>query len=106
MRSNMSTPLRWSSSCWKSRAGELVGLERDLVAVEVPAVEQDLLRPGDLHVEAGDRQAPFVVHPLAARLPDGGVDQRVRAVAGVVDEELLLDADLGRGQARARARCT
>ncbi len=99
MRSNMSTPLRWSSSCWKSRASELVGLERDLVAVEVPAVEQDLLRPGDLDVEARDRQAPLVVHPLAARLLDGRVDERVRTLADVVDEQLLLHADLRRGQA-------
>ena len=73
MRSNMSTPSRWSSSCWNSRASQLVGLDLDLVAVEVVRREQDLLRPHDLDVEAGDRQAALVVHPLAPALLDLGL---------------------------------
>ena len=58
---------------------ELVGLDLDAVAVEVDAADQHRLRAHHLDVQAGDRQAPFVVDPLAVGLDDLGVEDRPAA---------------------------
>ena len=49
---------------------ELVGLDRHVVAVEVDAGQVHLLGPHDLPRQAGHRQAPLLVGPLAVALDD------------------------------------
>ena len=49
----------------------VVGLEVDLVAVEVVALHVDLLRSHDLEAEPGNRQAALDEGPLAPALGDG-----------------------------------
>ena len=100
-RSTSSTPSRWSTSCWNTRAEELVGVDGDLVAVEVEPGEVDLLGAHDGPRQTRDRQAPLVVGPLPPSLGEHGVHDRhrPRPVAGVVDEHPLLDAHLGGRQA-------
>ena len=56
------------------------------------------LRPHHLDVQARDRQATLVVHPLAVGLDDLRVDDGQRFVAEVPDDDLLLHADLRRGE--------
>ena len=82
---------------------ELVGLDGDLVAVEVEPGEMDLLGPDDGPGQPGHRQAALVVGPLPPGFGEHGVHHgdRARPVAGVVDEHALLYTDLGRGQADA-----
>ena len=50
----------------------LVGLDLDLGAVDADAPERDDLGPGDVEMQAGDREAPFVVDPLPRCLDDLG----------------------------------
>src|SRR5437763_6163426 len=86
---------------------QLVGLDRDLVAVEVVTGQVELLGPDDREVQAGHRQAPLLVLPLAPRLGDHRVDDGLGplvALGKLVDEQALLHADLGRGQAQPRGR--
>ena len=84
---------------------ELVGLDGDLVAVEVEADDVDPVRADDLPRQAGHREAALLVDPLAVGLDDLGVDHALGpgAVVEVLDEEALLHADLrarpGRGPA-------
>ena len=80
---------------------ELVGLPLDRVAVDVDAPQQHLLRAHDLDVQAGDRQAPLLVHPLPVGLDDLRVEHDHRVVAEVPHEHLLLHADLRGGQRQA-----
>ena len=47
-------------------AEELVGFEVELLAVEPDATEVDLVRADDAEAEAGDRETPLLVVPLAA----------------------------------------
>ena len=82
-------------------AHEVVGLDGQLVAVEVVALEQHRLGTEDADAQAGDREAGLVVVQLAARLHDLGVDDGLGAVVEVVDEQAPLDPDLGGGQAGA-----
>ena len=100
MRSNMSTPCRWSSSCWKSRASS----SSASISTSLPSRSQPASRtsfgPDHLDVEVRDGQATLVVHPLPPALLDDRVDEGQRALADVVDEQLLLHADLRRGQAQ------
>ena len=55
---------------------------------------QHLLGADDLDVEAGDRQATLLVHPLAVAFDDDGVEDRLRVVVEVPHDDLLLHADL------------
>ena len=80
---------------------ELVGLPLDRVAVDVDAPQQHLLGAHDLDVQAGDRQAPLLVDPLAVGLDDLRVEHDHRVVAEVPDEDLLLHADLRGGEGEA-----
>ena len=79
MRSNISTPFRWSSSCWNSRPASSLGLDLDRVAVEVETPHEHLVRAQHLDVQTGDAEAALVVDPLAAALDDLGVDDRPSA---------------------------
>ena len=67
----------------------LVGLERQLVAVEVEPDEVDAVRPRDLPGVPGHREAPLEVGELAVGLDEAGVDHRHGPVARVVDEQPL-----------------
>ena len=69
--------------------------------------DADVDRALDVDVDAGQAQAALLHRLLVLAGPlDLGVDERVdRAVVlDAVDEHAVQDADLGRGQADARAR--
>src|SRR5580658_247433 len=80
---------------------ELRRLDGDLVAVEVEADQVHGVGSHDLPAEPGDGQAAFVVDPLAVALDDARVDDGVRALTGVVDEDAALHAHLVGRQARS-----
>ena len=61
-----------------------------LVAVEVAAHQVDAVGPDDLEAQSGHRQAALQVGPLGG-LDDLRVDQDLRAITQVVDEQALLD---------------
>ncbi len=79
---------------------QLVGLDIDLVSVQVPSPEVDLLGPDYLPGQAGHRKAALLVDPLTAGLDQLGVDDHLGSFADVVDEEPLAHPDLGGGQAQ------
>ena len=79
-------------------AHQLGRLDLDLVAIERPTAHQHLVRAEHLDVQTGDAQAALVVDPLAAALDDLRVDDRHRLVVDVPHDDLLLDADLRRGE--------
>ena len=106
MRSNINTPSRWSTSWRKHRPSSSSPCTIDLVAVEVGRLHGDELRPHDLDREPGHRQAAFLVRPLAlgSRRPRVHKHLRSVALADVVHEEPLADADLRRRQPHSAAR--
>ena len=77
---------------------EFLSLERDLVALEIEPADMDPVRTEDPEPQPGDGEAPLVVVPLPLGLVDLGVDQCLRPVSHVVDEDTLLHAHLGSGQ--------
>ena len=78
---------------------ERVGFALDDVAVEVDTTQEHRLGTKHLDVQAGDRQAAFVVHPLPGRLDDLRVEDHLAvAFAEVPDEDLLLHTDLWSGE--------
>ncbi len=79
-------------------AHQLVTFELDLVAVDVAAAHQHLFRAYQLDVQPGDAQAALLVHPLTATLDDLRVDDRPAAPRRFPHEDLLLHADLRRGE--------
>ncbi len=81
---------------------ELVGLELDLVAVEVPSLHADLLGTHHLEVLTRNRQATLLERPLVMGTGDLRVHQHLWAgiVTEVVDEEPLPHPDLRRGEAQ------
>jgi len=81
---------------------QLVGLDRELVAVEIHADQVDGLRSDDLPRQAGHREAPFLKGPLTVGLHDPRVQDHAGVLAVVVYEEPLLHADLGGRQADAQ----
>ena len=89
-----STPSRWSISCRNTRPRSSSPSTTTSLPSRSDALHGDDLRPHDLEREAGQRQAALFVDPLAGGFDDLGVEQHVRAVADVVDEEPLLHADL------------
>ena len=104
VRSMISTPSRWSSSCWTTRASSSSSSSRTRLAVEVLALERDRRRALDRHEHALEREAALVVASRSSRsLDDLGVDDddRVLVLVGLEDEEPLQDADLGRREADA-----
>lgn len=80
---------------------QLIGLDADLVAVEVEAHDVHCLRAGDLPRQTRHRQTALLVHPFAVAFLEHRVDEHLGAVAVVVDEEALPDPDLGSGQAES-----
>ena len=94
----MSTPLRWSISCWNIRGFEFVGLDLDDLTVEVDSAHQNGLGPQHLDVQAGNRETPLVVGPFAVGFDHFGIDDGHRVLVDVPHHHLLLDADLRRGQ--------
>ena len=81
---------------------EFVGLDGHLVAVHVDALHEDRLGSGHLDVQAGDAEAPFVVHPLAVGFHDDRVQNHHRLVVHVPHEDLALNAHLRGRQTDAR----
>ena len=75
-------------------AEEVLALPDELLPVAVVALEGDATGPDDREVHRRHRQAALLVLPGLRRLDDGGIDDGEGAVAGVVDENPLLDADL------------
>jgi 16S rRNA (guanine1207-N2)-methyltransferase len=77
---------------------KFIGFKRHLVAIHVPAHDVHDLRTGDLPRQAGNRKASFFEDPLALRLHNLWVHDRLRAHADVPNEETLLHANLRRSQ--------
>ena len=102
-RSSISTPSRWSISCWNMRASR--SSPSSTISLPSRSRPRIVTRFGahDLEAEPGHRQAAFLVDPLARRLDDLGVDDHVGAVAlvEVVGEEPLAHTDLRGGEADA-----
>lgn len=73
---------------------QFVGLDRDFLARQIDAAKQNFLWSDHLDVETRYRKASFFIDPLARGFDDFRVDENIRAVANVVDEQLLLDTDL------------
>ena len=66
----------------------------------VPLTKSDPLRTVDRDPDAGKTEAPLFQGRLPGRCPeDLGIDDRKRAVPVVRHKDLLVHADLGRGQA-------
>lgn len=87
-------------------AGEiLVSFDRDLVAIDVEASEVDFLRPDDGPMQTGHGEASLFELPLAPRLRDDRVHDRLWPfiVADVVDEQPPLHTDLRGRQTHARS---
>lgn len=82
---------------------QFVGLDADLVAIEVQATEVHHLGSHDVPGEAGHRQAPFFEDPLPFCFLDDRIHDGVRTgfVAQVVDKNALLHTDLCRSQSEA-----
>ena len=92
VRSRISTPSRWSSSCWMTRASKLLGIgTRTRLAARVLGPYMDAGRALDRHVHAGHAEAALVRrHQLVAVAEDSRVHRRDRPLLGsrhVVDQQ-------------------
>ena len=107
VRSRISTPSRWSISCWITRASRPEASTRMSLAALVLGAHAHVDGPLDLDEHAGQRQAALLERlVLVARPLEHGVDERGDGRLGLdaVDEQAVHDADLGRGQADPVAR--
>ena len=86
----------------KEAGFEFIGFERHFVAIHVAAHDVYDFGTGDLPGQAGNRKATFFEDPLAARLHDLWVHNRLRAHADIPHEEALLHTDLRRGKTDTR----
>src|SRR5581483_6010580 len=82
-------------------AEQVLPFPDELLAVDVVAGQGDAAGPHDREVEARHRQAALLVLPALRGLHDRRVHHGERPVAGVVDEDPLLHADLVGGQPHA-----
>ncbi len=81
---------------------ELVGLDGDLVSLQIQTDQVDRIGTGQLEGQPRDRKTTFVVDELSVGLDDPWVDDGDRSMTDVVDEEPFGDAHLIGGQAHAR----
>ena len=104
VRSRISTPSRWSISCWSTRASRPDASIEQLVAALVLRADAHVDRALDLDEHAGQRQAALLERlALLAGPLEHGVDERGdrRVRVDAVDEHAVHDADLGGGEADA-----
>jgi hypothetical protein len=80
-----------------------LGLDGDLVAIEIETLEKDVARAHDRPGEPWYRKTSLLVGPLTRRLGDAGIHHYRRAVSGVVHEHALLDTDLRRSKTYPRS---
>ena len=104
MRSRISTPSRWSISCWSTRASRPAASIVIGSPCSSSAADPDVERPLDVDVDRGQAEAALLGGlELVAPPLDLGVDQPDERRVGPdpVDEHAVQDADLGGGQADA-----
>ena len=98
VRSMISTPSRWSSSCWTMRA-QPFELEAHVVAARVPSLERHLGRALDRDAYALQRQAALRRRSPRRARSTARIDDRARAVVVRLEhEQAAEDADLRRGE--------
>ena len=97
-RSRRRNPSRWSVSWRKMRPRRSSPFRVNSLPSRSKPLRVDAPGPDDREVQPGDRQAPLLVLPTLGGLDDRRVDDGEGPVAGVVDEDPLLDADLVGGQ--------
>lgn len=73
---------------------EFVGLERDLVSVDVDTGHENGFRSNHLDVQARDAEASLFVRPFAIGFGDHRVEDHFRFTIDVPDEDLTLDSHL------------
>ena len=102
VRSRISTPSRWSISCWITRASRPGRLDSERRAGLVAGAHPHVDRPLDLDADAGEREAALlhrlelVAPALELRVDEHG-ERRVGLDA--VDEHAVHHAELGGGEA-------
>ena len=99
-RSSVSTPSRWSSSCWSTRAPGISDVEHHGLAMLVAAAPGPR-RPRDLDPDARDREADLLGGlGLLARPLELRVHERLDGPVGLgpVDEHAVHDPELRRRQ--------
>ena len=74
---------------------QFIGLDGNLVSVQVVTGEVDFLWPNDLPEQAGDRKTTLFVCPLTAGLGDNRVDDGLRAFTDVIHKQPSLHPNLG-----------
>ena len=80
---------------------QAVGLDLELLAVEVHRANANLGRAFDVAVDVGNRQAAFFALVLPFGVNDFGIDDDERIVVDVDDGEPFGASDLRRGEADA-----
>lgn len=81
---------------------EFVGLERNVVAVDVDPGHEHSLRPHHLDVETRDAETTFLVRPLAIGFGDHRIEDDLGFTLDVPDEDLTLDTHLRSGETDSR----
>ena len=81
---------------------EFIGLEGNLVAIDVDPGHENGLRTDHLDVEAGNAETPFFVRPFAIGLRDDRIEDDLGFTVDVPDEDLSSDPDLRCGETDSR----